>query len=219
VSERKDAASRREGILAAAMEVFDAHGFAGTTIDAVAEHAGIAKGSVYNYFPSKHDLFYQVLSHTMGAVKADTGAMFEDAGLGPPEKLRRLLDYWSDQLPHFMRFGRLVLEFWAAAAREDEQGDLAAALGQYDTYWLDQLASVVAGGVRSGDFIPGLDPRASAAMILMTLDGLMLNAILGTGLALNEGAIEAVKQSILTWLTCGKDMPAGESGRRGDRNE
>jgi AcrR family transcriptional regulator len=48
---------RQEGILAAAFEVFAAHGFEAARIDDVARQAGIAKGTIYLYFPDKERLF------------------------------------------------------------------------------------------------------------------------------------------------------------------
>lgn len=50
-------AARSEEILAAARSVFAARGFGGTTIADIAEEAGIALGTIYNYFASKDDVF------------------------------------------------------------------------------------------------------------------------------------------------------------------
>jgi AcrR family transcriptional regulator len=48
---------RQEEILAAAFEVFAAHGYEATRIDEVARQAGIAKGTIYLYFRDKEHLF------------------------------------------------------------------------------------------------------------------------------------------------------------------
>src|ERR1017187_3291501 len=52
---------RQEEILAAAFEVFAAHGYEATRIDAVARQAGIAKGTIYLYFRDKEQLFRAVV--------------------------------------------------------------------------------------------------------------------------------------------------------------
>ena len=49
-------AERREQILEAAVRLWTDHGFEGTTLDAIAREAGIAKGTVYLYFATKEDL-------------------------------------------------------------------------------------------------------------------------------------------------------------------
>lgn len=52
---------RTSEILEAARSVFAASGFHNSTIDQIAEAAGVAKGTVYTYFPSKRDLFLATL--------------------------------------------------------------------------------------------------------------------------------------------------------------
>jgi AcrR family transcriptional regulator len=54
-------AQRQEGILAAAFEVFAAHGYEAARIDDVARQAGVAKGTIYLYFPTKDRLFQAVV--------------------------------------------------------------------------------------------------------------------------------------------------------------
>lgn len=46
----------------AALEVFSAKGFHASTIADIAQKAGVAKGLIYNYFKSKEDLLYQIIS-------------------------------------------------------------------------------------------------------------------------------------------------------------
>lgn len=50
-----------EGILNAAKELFIHFGFKKTSVDDVAQKARVAKGTIYNYFKSKEDLFQKVL--------------------------------------------------------------------------------------------------------------------------------------------------------------
>jgi AcrR family transcriptional regulator len=53
---RKDASERREEILAAALRRFGADGFEATSMQRVAQEAGLATGTLYLYFPSKEHL-------------------------------------------------------------------------------------------------------------------------------------------------------------------
>ncbi len=48
-------------ILASARAQFGAHGFEATSIDDIAQSAGVAKGAVYHHFASKEAIFTQVL--------------------------------------------------------------------------------------------------------------------------------------------------------------
>ena len=119
-------ADRKEAILAAAEAVFAANGYAATTMDAVASKAGIAKGSLYNYFQSKEALFEEVFTKAVSILEADALRILAEP-ISASERLSRFLDYRCERLEDSSQIGRLVLEFWATAARE-QQGALATTL-------------------------------------------------------------------------------------------
>ena len=51
---------RERRILAAARRLFDRKGFAATSMEDVARRAGLAVGTLYNYFPSKDQLLFAI---------------------------------------------------------------------------------------------------------------------------------------------------------------
>ncbi len=53
--------NKKEKILLAAQELFSDRGFHETTVEEIAKHAGVAKGTVYIYFESKEQLFKEVI--------------------------------------------------------------------------------------------------------------------------------------------------------------
>jgi len=61
VAPRLPAAERRSQLIDAAMAIFAAEGFQKTTMDAVASAAGVTKPVLYQHFPSKRDLFLELL--------------------------------------------------------------------------------------------------------------------------------------------------------------
>lgn len=74
--------NRERAILDAALRVFAAQGYSGTTMDAVAAGAGVTKPTLYSYFPSKEvlfqammlgkrDLMLDVFEHPTGNMVAD----------------------------------------------------------------------------------------------------------------------------------------------------
>ena len=52
---------RRAELIDAANAVFARKGFAGASVDEIAKMAGVAKGTVYLYYPSKHDIYWAAL--------------------------------------------------------------------------------------------------------------------------------------------------------------
>ncbi|HUA35455.1 MAG TPA: helix-turn-helix domain-containing protein, partial [Candidatus Binataceae bacterium] len=51
---------REQRILAAARRLFDRKGYASTSMEEVAERAGLAVGTLYNYFASKDELLFAI---------------------------------------------------------------------------------------------------------------------------------------------------------------
>lgn len=51
---------KKQLILEAAFEVFSSKGFHGAKVDEIAEKAGIGKGTIYEYFKSKADVFKEM---------------------------------------------------------------------------------------------------------------------------------------------------------------
>ncbi|MDH3554865.1 MAG: TetR/AcrR family transcriptional regulator [Deltaproteobacteria bacterium] len=58
---RPQTSDTREKILTAALEVFSAQGFHGTTVDEIAQRAELGKGTVYRHFHSKKGLFSELI--------------------------------------------------------------------------------------------------------------------------------------------------------------
>ncbi len=89
---RKEA--RPQELLQAALELFVAKGFAATRSEEVAAHAGVSKGTLYRYFPSKAELFKAVVRQNLSALIAE-GQQLADRFEGPSDELlRRLLLAW-----------------------------------------------------------------------------------------------------------------------------
>nr|WP_315233162.1 TetR/AcrR family transcriptional regulator [uncultured Albidiferax sp.] len=57
--------SRPSELLAAALDLFVEKGFAATRVEEVAQRAGVSKGTLFLYFPSKDELFKAVVRQTL----------------------------------------------------------------------------------------------------------------------------------------------------------
>jgi AcrR family transcriptional regulator len=60
-----------------AREVFLAKGYFGTSVEEIAEAAGVSRASFYTYFPSKRDLLYSLGTDTYQALSATLDEMSE----------------------------------------------------------------------------------------------------------------------------------------------
>jgi AcrR family transcriptional regulator len=76
---------RRPEVLDAALKLFLVGGYDGTSMQAVADEAGVTKPVVYACFSSKDELFRALLRREEARILAEIQGAFEDADLSDPE--------------------------------------------------------------------------------------------------------------------------------------
>jgi AcrR family transcriptional regulator len=76
---------RRPQVLDAALELFLERGYDGTSMQAVADQAGVTKPVVYACYPSKDTLFRALLEREEGRILSEIQAAFEGTELSDPE--------------------------------------------------------------------------------------------------------------------------------------
>jgi AcrR family transcriptional regulator len=92
---RRRSEARPGEIVEAALALFVEKGFAGTRMDEIARLAGVTKGTVYLYFPSKEDLFHAVVED-MVRPNIETGERLVAEYQGPTAGLLRelIISWW-----------------------------------------------------------------------------------------------------------------------------
>ena len=159
---RRDPQSRPQQILDAAFHEFGERGLAGARLDDIAKRAGVAKGTIYLYFPNKEALFREMVRTTIIAA-LDTAEQLLDQGddESAESQLRRLATGWwvflrSDR---FQVVQRLVLaELQHFPDLMQFYADAVVARG------IRLMGSVVARGTARGEFRE-LPPETAARML------------------------------------------------------
>ncbi|WP_051235563.1 TetR/AcrR family transcriptional regulator [Marinimicrobium agarilyticum] len=82
----KSADERRSEILTVATEIFAERGYQVADMQAVADAAGVGKGTVYRYFPTKEELFTETLRFNLEQLKTE----IDTARHGPSEPIEQL---------------------------------------------------------------------------------------------------------------------------------
>lgn len=93
---RKEA--RPQELLSAALELFVEKGFAATRTDDVAARAGVAKGTVYLYYPSKEDLLKAVVRDNLSTLIAEGATIAGSFAGSTHELLVLLMQTWWDRV-------------------------------------------------------------------------------------------------------------------------
>ena len=84
-----DADGRRRDILRSAEKLLEDAGYAGLTMRAIAEGAGVSSGTVYQYFGGKEDVFVALMAGRLDTLTATFDEL--DRGLGIAGLLRSVL--------------------------------------------------------------------------------------------------------------------------------
>ncbi len=153
---------KRNRVIDAAVDEFSENSFHNAGVNRIVDAAGIAKGSFYQYFIDKEDLFRYLLEY-----------------IG--EKKMKYLHSMLQNLPH-LNFFEIMCELFAGGIKFAMENPKLAAIGnrfikEYDPVFKEKimgemapksnlfLEQLVQEGVRKGELAPALDVRLTAYLL------------------------------------------------------
>lgn len=170
IAERKEREKqqRREDIISSAETVFFSKGYEQATMDDIAAHAELSKGTLYLYFKSKDDLHLAVARRGMNLLREQTSAAAEQGG-NALEILQRMgwaSVEFSQSNPDYMR-SILMLE-------EVESDDVSLSLSDMQNMIFSEstvgtVLQVVEKGVKEGLIRSDLPPVLIAHTLWMSV--------------------------------------------------
>lgn len=153
---------RKAQILTAAAKVFAAKGFERATIADIARKAGLAEGSIYNYFKNKGDLLVsiprQVVEPPVESVSASM-RMFDAAETIPPEQM---LTTMAQNVISAIRQNSAVFRILVSALPSMKQATREEYLNQVVLYATGVLEGYFRNQVKQGVFRKDTHPRILA---------------------------------------------------------
>ncbi|WP_314172730.1 TetR/AcrR family transcriptional regulator [Streptomyces winkii] len=159
----------RERLFQAAVTLIAEQGFSATTVDEIAEHAGVAKGTVYYNFASKSELFEELLRHGVELLTADlreAAASTASSGGGHVDALDAMVRaglVFIDRYPAFTRL--YVAELWRT--NRAWNSTLLVVRREAVAVVEEELRAGVAEGELSGDIDVTLTAAALVGMVLV----------------------------------------------------
>jgi len=87
----KDPEVRRKEILEAAGELFNNQGYVNTTVEAIIQQVGIAKGTFYYYFKSKEDILDALVHEMVSQLSENYKKIAADHEMNAMDKMRQML--------------------------------------------------------------------------------------------------------------------------------
>ena len=120
---RRRKAERPQEILEAAFLEFSRNGYAMTTLDQIAERAGVTKGTIYVYFESKEHLFISMVRELMKATLDTVQDMFERHDGSTADLLRAQFSFIYQHIVEDRRRREVVRMLISEASRFPELAD------------------------------------------------------------------------------------------------
>lgn len=190
-------AERQRQILVSAKRVFAERGFHAANISHICAAAGIGRGTLYQYFTSKKDVFAAIIRDILGAVRREMESRPPASEFPPPEQVsREAAIRWSAR-----RLRRLL-----GAVFQDEQTlrillREAVGLDVDIEHLLSEIDDGIIGLVerdlieaQAAGFVRPLNPRLSATLMVGAIEKAALAALRSDApLNLDELAHEAAQ--------------------------
>ncbi len=164
--------ARRAAVIEAAEDEFGAHGFSRGSLNVIARRAGVAKGSLFQYFADKRDLYAYVTDVASQRVRAYMEKLIYDLDPSRPffEHLTDLLDGWVAyyaEHPH-------ERALHAAVSLEVDTEARISVRSVSNRHYLEVLRPLVRAARQRGDLCADADTDALLSLLLMIFPHLAL---------------------------------------------
>ncbi len=179
----------RQAILRAAEELFSSKGYRETSMQKIAEKAGVAKGTLYLYFRSKEELYLAVCVQGVSGF-GENLEKARAAAQGVEEKIRAVyLAYIRHSLEQPSVF-RVLRDTFLEQVRRNLSPETVERVSSIIGDWLRNESELVREGVRQGIFRPDIDPYRFSVLAWRAATSLVELALLREPLVIGKSDLE-----------------------------
>lgn len=186
-------AETKQRIVDAALAIAAAKGFEQATTAEIAQQAGVAEGSIYNYFRTKDDL----LIHMVGQYASSFLRLLEDEIGAEQEALKKLERLISFHIRFFTQEGNIfqVIFGKAPGTRVRMARIIRVAIMPY----VGMLERIIGDGIRQGQ-IRKVNPQVAASFLLGGMQLALLRRFFDLADYSPENAVEHIQEIYLHGL-------------------
>jgi AcrR family transcriptional regulator len=168
---RAEAKARtRKLLLEAAARTFARKGFAGASVEEIAESAGFSIGALYSNFANKEELFLELYSAYNSDRIAEAVEVVRERQPGTDRAVHEISRILIDAADKDTDFALLQAEFWLYAARNPHVLDTMVAQMREPRAALEEL---IAGALAARKTSREATPQAVAAVVAALFEGLV----------------------------------------------
>jgi len=191
--------TKADAIIRAAIHIFARDGLDKGKIADIAKEAGIGKGTVYEYFSSKDEIFHAMVDTIMNDM-VDASETLYAMDLSPRDKLRTFMRMNIEIIFEMDEAMLIITEMWAQGARAIRRGEHDATQLSSSYGKMKELAiNVLKAGVMAEDF-RDMNYDGVATLALAFIDGFVWQFMLNTDRAAFDRALVEGIESFMKGL-------------------
>ena len=179
----------RQKILESATRLFSAQGYANTSLAQVAKEAQVSKALIFWHFTSKEDLFRTALKSTLEPYSIDVVELL--SGLDELGQVQKLIDLYYDFVSQNVYSVRFLLSL--VVREEKNLDDLLDRITELYQIYCNLLADILQTGREKGVFRSTVSPQADGALIMATLNGILVQGFISGGKTEPRPLLEQLK--------------------------
>ncbi len=187
---------KQERILDAAVDEFSRWGYEKASINRMVGRLGIAKGSIFQYFGSKKNLYFHIFEHAVGLVRRSLKRVkSETAG---EDFFVRLAESLQDGI-HFIRRHPRIYQIYLKMLFQEDFPFRVDLLKTIRLFSIDYLRPMIQEGIHKGELRRDLDLELAAFFLDALLDRFLQAycvAYMDSGLGLFQADDAAVEERI-----------------------
>lgn len=195
-----DKEQKKRDIQRAALAVISKKGYANTKMADIASEAGIGKGTIYEYFRSKEDIFSIAFTSMFKEMERQMAERLAQAH-SPVDKLASIIDVTLSSFSGEQReFAGIMMDVWAEGVRHKDDRilkifDIQQIYAQYRL----MISSILQEGIEQGQFRP-VNTHMMASLMIGAMDGLMLQLIMEENVFSREDAVQIFMDGFVAGL-------------------
>lgn len=171
-----DKAAKRADIIRSAADVFSRRGYHATRMADVADVTGIGKGTIYEYFATKEDLFLAIYDSWMTEFEGVVQSRYDKAS-NPMDRVDAIRDSAVEFYQSKAAQASLLLEFWAHALRAENPAFLERV--QKTRLFLRNLGVTITNELVKGGWFTPVQADSFTELETGISDGIFLSWLLG----------------------------------------
>ena len=202
MAKKKSKKERTGEIIQAAVDEFLEKGYDGTSMESIAQRAGVSKGGLYHHFSSKDEILLlanQKLNEPVYMIMQEA-ARNQSASKGLNWYIKNYLEYWQKHKKEMVFY---MLSF-VKLLDNPSLGEM------YESYTKSTIAffqDLYQRGIESGEFVPH-SAFDSAITFMAAVDGIVMYLMMSTNLELDK-IVPIFQERFIQGLQVKTDKPHG----------